>query len=124
MFLRSHIWITGEESSSEAVTICVASTGFHPIALHLLDRKYYDDKKTNVVVELSCLCLLLGSLKVMTGLFALRSQTTDTPLNEVEARMYQKLRRRQLQNMCRSTLWKAVNIKRICAELFCSTLRK
>jgi len=60
VFLKSHTWITGEVSSSDAVTICVGSIGFHAIALHF--------------------CFLLGSLKVITGRFARKSQTTDTPL--------------------------------------------
>jgi hypothetical protein len=67
VFLRSHSWITGEASSSEAVASMVASAGFHTMARHL--------------------CFLLGSLKVRRGRLARRSHTTVTPLNAVEARM-------------------------------------
>jgi uncharacterized membrane protein len=64
---RSQTWITGEESSSDAVTICIGSIGFHAIVLHFV--------------------FLLGSLNVITGLFARKSQTTDTPLYAVEAKI-------------------------------------
>ncbi len=59
--------MVGDVSSSDAVAICVASAGFHAIALHL--------------------DFLVGSLNVMTGFFARKSHTTETPLYEAEAKM-------------------------------------
>mmetsp|Transcript_41681 Transcript_41681/g.87041 ORF Transcript_41681/g.87041 Transcript_41681/m.87041 type:complete len:241 (+) Transcript_41681:2669-3391(+) len=64
---RSHIWRMGVVSSSEATMTWVATSGFHA----------RQDREVRVA----------ESVKLMTGLFCRRSQTTEVPLLPVEARM-------------------------------------
>ena len=64
---RSHICSDGDLSSSDATMSCVATSGFHCIAEHLLR--------------------LLGSVKEITGRCRFRSHTTVVPLRDELARM-------------------------------------
>mmetsp|Transcript_38897 Transcript_38897/g.90951 ORF Transcript_38897/g.90951 Transcript_38897/m.90951 type:complete len:221 (-) Transcript_38897:578-1240(-) len=72
-FRKSQICSLGDASSSEATRICVATSGFHAMTLLRWPR-------------------LVVSVKLITGRFNFKSQTTESPECEVEARMWATLR--------------------------------